>query len=124
MELLDTLGVRFFGLHELPFWSEFRDLSGDLMLLQIACAVLGAVWLARYAQHTSAGEFFLNAIALALGAAVTNWVALGIPLQVEAALRASLLYSALGMGIVGVLIAWVGRRKSPRRTMERLKDLR
>jgi uncharacterized membrane protein YeaQ/YmgE (transglycosylase-associated protein family) len=124
MELLDVLGVRFSGLHAIPYWGEFRNLSGDLLLLEIVCAALGAGWLARYAQQTSAGEFFLNALALCLGAAVTNWLALGVPLQTGAILRASLLYSALGMTVVGLLIAWLGQRKSPGRTMDRLRDLR
>jgi hypothetical protein len=124
MELLDILGVQFHSVREIPYWSEFRELTGDFVLLTIVCAVLGAVCLARYAQHTSAGEFFLNAIALCLGAALTNWLAMGVPLQTGAALRASLLYSALGMFVVGVLIAWLGQRKAPRRTMESLKDLR
>jgi hypothetical protein len=124
MELLDVLGVKFPGMQPVPYWSEFRDLSGDLLLLEIALAVLGAAWLARYAQQTSAGEFFLNALALCLGAAVTNWVALGVPMQTGAVLRASLLYSALGMAVVGLLIAWFGQRKSSSRTIDRLKDLR
>ncbi|MDP9138112.1 MAG: hypothetical protein M3N38_08030, partial [Pseudomonadota bacterium] len=94
MDLLDRLGVKFSGLHAIPYWSEFRDLSGDLLMLQIVCAVLGAACLARYAQQTSAAEFFLNAIALCLGAAAINWLALGLPLRTGAVLRASLLYSA------------------------------
>jgi hypothetical protein len=124
MELLETLGVKLPNLRALPYWSEFRDLTGDLLLLVIVCAILGAVLLSRFAQQTNAGEFFLNAIALCIGAAVSNWVALGVPLQTGAVLRASLLYSALGMAVVGLLIAGLGQRKPPRRTLERLKDLR
>jgi hypothetical protein len=124
MDLLDVLGVKLPDIQALPYWSDFRDLTGDLLLLVIVSAFLGAVLLSRYAQQTSAGEFFLNAIALCMGAAVTNWVALGVPLQTGAVLRASLLYSALGMAIVGVLIAWFGQRKSAARTMDRLRDLR
>lgn len=93
-------------------WAALFNMNPDHLPIVAACAVLGAVFLARFTNLPLGFNYVSNLLVLIAGAMIANWLLGGIVVSIGYGLQKTLLISFAGMAAASLLSLLLWGRNS------------